>query len=268
MYLTDPRNGCTSAKEFSMPRFFSKLAQGIRSLNRPRPTTRRERRPVLRLEELETRQLLSSYYPSDPCLPVLQSAHSAELTRIPVHGLQGANAASSAELIIVPPLHPPQIINHPTSPIQPIPRTTALKGSDYYQQNIPLSSITVHAGDTISAEVSLVPGTSHTFLPSAGVSSSSFTLTYGPLPAGNYSKPVRDSSGDLFVLNFSSGNVYELPPGAGSNWTQVGSGMSNIVAANGHIYALSSANHEVYEYQGSPNSTARLQMTHLRRCFL
>jgi hypothetical protein len=28
MYRTDPRNGCKSAREFSMPRFFTKLANG------------------------------------------------------------------------------------------------------------------------------------------------------------------------------------------------------------------------------------------------
>jgi hypothetical protein len=28
---TDPRNGCTSAREFPMPRFFTQLANGLRA---------------------------------------------------------------------------------------------------------------------------------------------------------------------------------------------------------------------------------------------
>jgi hypothetical protein len=103
-----------------MPRFFTKLAHGLRSLNRPRPATRCERRSVLRLEELEPRQLLSSYLPPQPCLPVHSPAPSAALTLIPVNGPQGANAASSAELIFVPPVHPPQpVINVPPEPAHP-----------------------------------------------------------------------------------------------------------------------------------------------------
>lgn len=42
-----------------MKRFFTKLTKGLRPFNNPRPAKRRERRPFLRLEEMEPRVLLN-----------------------------------------------------------------------------------------------------------------------------------------------------------------------------------------------------------------
>src|SRR5262249_18829413 len=92
--------------------------------------------------------------------------------------------------------------------------------------------------------------------PSAGVSSSGFTVVYGNLPAGSYSTPFSDPRGNLFVLNVTSGNVYELAPGSGSTWAQIGSNISSLVYdPYGNIFALNSATGTVYELGAGPTWT-------------
>jgi len=91
--------------------------------------------------------------------------------------------------------------------------------------------------------------------PNAGGSISSFSVTYGVLPSGDYTRAVSDSSGNLYVRNVEFGNVYELAPGTSSTWTLIGAGMSSLVVDKEEtVYALSSISHGVFKYLGTPNN--------------